>query len=121
MAKDALGQTILHYFLGKVHNVKLRSRIVSFIISRFPALARERDNDGRLPLHVALEKFDRTRRWSVVTCLLHAYPEGLCIRNNDGKSPLDVACEKDLDLDIIYMLFRFNPVANLDHWRETAS
>jgi hypothetical protein len=68
--------------------------------------ARQKDMQGRLPLHWAVYNANETD----VTELLRAYPEGAYVEDNDGKMPLHLEIHKpNPNLEIFSQLLRANP------------
>jgi len=73
---------------------------ISLLLSRQPQAARERDLNGRVPLHHALHcefevAFDVRVPDDAIVSLLDVYPEGARVEDNDGSFPLQhYSCEK---------------------------
>ena len=61
------------------------------LLTAFPRGARDRDEHGRLPLHLAATK---KAPYEVVETLLQAYPEGVQERNDNGNLPLHCALSR---------------------------
>ena len=62
-------------------------------MSTNPALAKRRNRDGDLPLHVTLTNQEEASALIVVD-LLQAYPDAASVRNNGNYMPLFLACKK---------------------------
>ena len=59
---------------------------VNLLLSRYPDAIREADEEGKLPLHVALDSYASD---DVVTLtLLEKFPEAARTRDSDGNLPL---------------------------------
>lgn len=63
------------------------------VLSTNPALAKRKNKDHDLPLHVALTTQDDISAFMIIE-LLQAYPESASIRNGSGLLPLFLACKK---------------------------
>jgi ankyrin repeat protein len=73
------------------------------------------DNNGCIPLHVAVEASSSTDKdfSDTINFLLEKFPCGIMARNNNGMTPLQLACQKDAPLSIIYNLIRMDPVSSI--------
>jgi ankyrin repeat protein len=99
-------------------------------VQRAGALAlQQRDNDGCLPLHVALDNLDTSPagpHWDCVLMLLDIYPEAISVPNHQGIYPVHFAIRRKCAFEIITKLLdRFKPPIdslfkqgnrNLLHW-----
>ena len=97
--KDDLGRTPLHWlaFSGGVTPESLQ-----VLVDKCPDLLLITNNNGRIPLHAALEGYFVSHTSTLahyhqtVTCLLESCPSGVHVRDNEGMTPLDFACEKNV-------------------------
>lgn len=81
-----------------------------FLLERYPEGAKVSQDDGFLPLHMAVYFDDIDLE--VVAMLLDAYPEGAKHKSTDGRTPLHVAVQNScLDLSVIRLLVSSNPEA----------
>lgn len=68
------------------------------LIHAFPDAAAEKNNEGRLPLHLASECVDITSRYleseGILLLLSKAYPAGLTEKDEEGRVPLQILEER---------------------------
>jgi len=130
--RESFGQNPLHVLVQ--HGVT--KVLLEALLKESPELVRETDNDGRLPLHIAIAFYDHwdpcgicnhdrwdersetagleevCLRWRQgVKCLLDAFPNGAYQVDDNGMTPLLLACERNLSIRLIYRIFRVNPIS----------
>ncbi len=70
------------------------------LIHAYPDAAAEKNNEGRLPLHLASECMDITSRYleseGILLLLSKAYPKGLTEKDGEGKVPLQILEERGI-------------------------
>jgi len=119
LARDYRGRTPCHVLaeMGGLKNDALQ-----ILMSKFPGVLLERDTQGRLPLHLAVEgsigcdavaEQTRHHHHDTVQCLLDTFPGAVRAGDKYGTTPLQLACENDACLSLIYQLVSANPIANL--------
>lgn len=87
------------------------NKIALEILDKFPPAAKHRDIFGRLPLHVALSSRGNI---SIVKALLEVYPEsGVQECERKSNIPLHMAIEYQCNLDVIFTLFRQDPMISM--------
>ena len=109
LATDRFGLTALHILCCQT----VRQQCLQVLIDNCPESAQARDNKGNTPLHRAIHTCfepttDNDRR--KVACLIAAYPDGVFAMDINGMTPLMLACERNLNVSLIYRLFRLDPV-----------
>ena len=80
--------------------------------SSYPEASLISDNDGNLPLHLALEssRKDDKKRWDVFQSIVESAPEAIQIPNRLQMYPFMIAAGNDMNsLDTIYVLLRNAP------------
>lgn len=80
---------------------------IAALIKSDPKAARQRDNNGRTPLHYACK--DPKNAESSTRLLLRAYPEAALVADDSGFLALHVACRYGKSLNVIRMLIRASP------------
>jgi len=90
------------------------------LLKKFQGLVCEKDNQGRIPLHKAVEGSLGTTTpeelapyCTIVKFLLQKFAGGVQEEDNDGITPLELARSEGASLSIIYELVRVDPMANL--------
>lgn len=88
--KNSQGLTVLH-FAAEGDNCS----ILKMLHERNPTAVRERDNEGRLPLHIFVQVHQEiiNENGSEADCLrflLKVFPESVAIEDNHGDSPLSL-------------------------------
>lgn len=96
--------------------------VVDYLVSKNEELAKLRDNEGKLPLHLACqsfiercdqdmsidEKYDSLRETTLI--LLECYPDAVTFEDNDGMCPIEYAIISDARNDIIELLRRASEI-----------
>lgn len=80
--------------------------------SSYPEASLISDNDGNLPLHLALEssRKDKKKRWDVFQSIVESAPEAIQIPNRMQMYPFMIAAGNNMNsLDTIYVLLRNAP------------
>lgn len=115
-AKNKNGHTPIH-LLCRGGSSRERLQV---LLEVFPAITKDKDNKGRIPLHAAIEgcaelsspqthvQHHETLQW-----LLEVYPKGMFVSDNEGKNPLQLACELNVHLSFVYQLVCFDPIMSL--------
>lgn len=84
-----------------------RTDRVKTLLNAYPAAAKERDNQGRLPLHVAAEA---GQPWEALDALIHASPDALSERDDRGLFPFQsAAASGNATVETVYRLLQTNP------------
>ena len=97
------------YPLHRAVRVGELTRIIRYVLKRYPAAARLPTNDGWYPLQLYLS-LPRRRRSSLVLKLADAAPHVLSLSAPDGSIPFLKAAEA-LPLRVVYRLLRTSPEA----------
>ena len=120
VTRDYAGRNPFHWlcFKGGVTPDALE-----IFVEKFPHMLLERNVQGRIPLHLAIEgsvsvgarSFPNAedQYHGTIKCLLDLFPGAVRAGDKWGMTPLQLACENDAPLTIIYQLVIENPVANL--------
>lgn len=113
-AKNSLGCTPLHLLARGGAS----REFMQIIIEQFPTAAGVKDNDGRIPLHAAVEACSTApsegahAHGDIVHYLLKTFLLGVHVADSNGVTPLMLSCELDVSLDIIYELVKMDPMSN---------
>lgn len=111
--KDDLGQTPLHALCSRGANASA----LQMLLEKSSSSSCEVDNEGRIPLHCALDRPSYDSYYytdeKIVYCLLEAFPLGAYAADNNGVTPLQIAHENDVHLGIIYNLVKVDPIKSL--------
>jgi ankyrin repeat protein len=81
---------------------------VNKIVQKYPKAVKGKDNDGRLPLHYALEM---NASYDIIKMLYEANLEATKVQDKDGYLPLHYALWYIASYDIIEMIIEANPEA----------
>jgi ankyrin repeat protein len=84
--------------------------ILSFILSQNSSILGLTDNDGKCPLHIALE--DTNHNFDLITFLVDACPSALTLVTSSGDTAIHIACKHhNLSHEIINFLVKSHPPA----------
>lgn len=113
LAKDRHGQTPLH-LLSKAAAPR---EILQVLVNKFPATLSARDNNGRIPLHSAIQGccdfyYIEASHDDTIRYLLEAYPLGVRDVDNNDMTPLILACKQNACVSTIYQLVKIDPIAS---------
>jgi len=85
--------------------------VLSWLLKKCPADAKEKDSLGKTPLHYACEK---SASLEFVSLLSKACPEAAKIKDNKGMTPLHYECENGSSTDIVSLLLDAFPEAVME-------
>jgi len=113
-AKNKYGQSALHVLCRDGNGCT--GDEIQVLLDKCPELPTVKDNQGRTPLHMAVQGSVLTRasRYAeTVECLLESFPGSVQVADNGGMTPLELACARNADLTVIYQLVSVNPISTL--------
>eukprot|EP00984_Skeletonema_dohrnii_P017669 scaffold8108_cov118-Skeletonema_dohrnii-CCMP3373.AAC.2 len=103
MKKDQNGCLPIHVACGE----KGQSlEVIKALIEAYTNGLEERDNEQRLPIHLACEN---GQSFEVIEALIMAYPTGLNLQDHWGRLPIHVACSNGQSLEVIKALIKERP------------
>lgn len=104
------GGPIYGFFQMKQLGKSIHIPTVKKLIDAYPEAVAIADENGCLPLHLAV----RHNNADLLKYLVEANPESVTALDHLGRSPLRIACQQCCDLDVIYFLVGANPTPT--HW-----
>jgi len=78
--------------------------VMKDLIKAYPRALQKKDNDGRLPLHYAIEL---KAKFTVIELLVRKCPETVDVENSDGETPFKMADRLGLPEDTVEFLNPF--------------
>jgi len=87
-------RTLLHKCLEYHGTFKKNEDLVRLLVEFYPDAVSIQDDDGYLPLHLAVCNVEKTSSGlSVVQFLVEMHPESVITETNEGQLPLHLACQ----------------------------
>jgi ankyrin repeat protein len=106
------GQTLLHKCMQDYSN---RMDLVQIFIEAYPEALTHEDNQGCLPIHLALTAERRAPNLELVKLLILKAPETILDQTSVGKFPLHLACQR-CDASVVKFLIDCFP--DILHYRD---
>jgi len=114
--RNTFGETALHLLC----DCGAPQDALEVLLAVCPDLAQEKDKQGRIALHATVQgsRSDGRLHEETFQCLLQEnYALGVGSLDNNGKTPLMLACERNISLNLLYQLFRVDPISNMNALR----